>query len=117
MANQHTLEIWNPSQSAVSEPTEYVADGYKSTTIGDNEWLNYAFNQVTLHCQIPVGAVLARMSSTYVGALICDGVSTIGAPASSATYAGDIYYNLYVILWAAQGLTTTPARGASAAAD
>lgn len=115
MTSQHTLPPWAPQGANNKKPpATMISDGFRSTTVGDNGWLNYIINQITSHCQIPVGVIMESMESTYPGGVLCDG-TTIGSVASTAVNKDDSYQALFILLW--DNFPVLPSKGATAIAD
>ena len=111
-----TLPVWcSNNPSALLKPDDgLVNNGFKSSTVGNNFWLNYILNQLTTHSQIPVGLIKNSLAASMAGYLPLDG-STFGKATSGATYANNDYLSLFVLLW--DNVTITPGKGASAIAD
>ena len=94
-----SLKIWcSENPSAILRPDDdLVKNGFKPTTSGNNYWLNYLFNYLTSHVQLPAGSLTSSFKPTLDGHLSCEGVQTIGK--SGATYSGDVYLDLYATIW------------------
>ena len=114
-----TIPIWcseNPA-GLVQPPDDFFQNGYKPTTIGNNGWINYVYNQLTVHHQQPVGIVCPLFSSgadVPFGFLACDG-KTLGSDGSTADYKGLTYYDLFFLLWTF--VPVLPTKGTSAVFD
>lgn len=111
------------NKTNVTPATQFLPDGFKPTTVGDNGWLNWILNLMTYHVQLPTGSAVFFLSETldtqYKGYVKAGG-ETIGNTGSGAQEAGPDYENLFKMLWendVDNHLTVSPSKGASADAD
>jgi microcystin-dependent protein len=104
----------NPA-GRVIPPDELVQNGFKSTTVGNNFWLNYLFWVISKHFQQQAGTYIKYAGASYPGALYCNG-DTFGNAASSAIHASDDYEDLFYSLWGA-GYAISGGQGATKEAD
>ena len=116
-----TIPIWAKNGNVTKPDNILFEEGFQSSTIGDNYWFNYLFQQATLHVQLPTGALIFSLddaieSAEYDAYLLCDG-STIGSASSAATHAIDDLEELYAILWATNSPISGGTRGETANSD
>ncbi len=104
----------NPA-GRVSPPDDLINNGFKSTTFGDNFWLNFLFWTIATHANEQAGTVKIYAGASYPGALPCAG-DTFGSAASGATYASDDYEDLFYVLWG-NAYVITGGQGISKEAD
>jgi hypothetical protein len=114
-----TVRKWCSQNPAGIEepPQEFFDDGYKPTTVGNNKWINYIYNQFSIHYQQPTGLVanfFQPLNTPPEGFLPCNG-DTMGDSTSGATHANQDYEQLFLILW--PYVLVTPSRGSSAEDD
>lgn len=83
---------------------DLFTNGFNKLTVGENRWLNYLFNLIIPHCQVPTSSVVAFLGATvstqYSGYVLADG-STIASSTGSADINSDEFELLYKILWRA----------------
>lgn len=119
-----TLPIFDSAGDNIIEPDgSLVSGGFQKNQEGNNGWLNYLLNLISIHCQVPISEVIfypaATMSTQYDGWLLGDG-STLGSSSSAATHNNDQYEVLFGMLWASDlsgNLVISGGKGASPSAD
>jgi microcystin-dependent protein len=104
----------NPA-GRVSPPDDLINNGFKSTTFGNNFWLNFLFWIIGTHVNEQAGTVKIYAGASYPGALPCAG-DTFGSADSGATYASDDYEDLFYVLWG-NAYVITGGQGISKEAD
>jgi len=103
----------NPS-GLLKPSDDLINNGFKSTTIGNNLWLNWILNKITIHAQVQVGVIKTSFVSTLDQFLPLKG-DTFGNASSLANYSSDLYEDLFLLLWG--NSTVSPSKGSSAEDD